>query len=151
MSAASNVAGLFPPVDYQVWNTGLQWQPIPVFPVDAAVLNSGTGCNAYTSALSQVLSTDEFFLGILQENQELLAYLSENSGTNVTSLSDLMLIWDSLIIENLRNYTLPAWTESIFPEPITSLASYYYLASVYTEELKILSKFIYLFIVKQIT
>ncbi|KAJ8941207.1 hypothetical protein NQ314_010465 [Rhamnusium bicolor] len=36
MSAASNVAGLFPPIGDQIWKIGLNWQPIPVFPVEIA-------------------------------------------------------------------------------------------------------------------
>uniref|UniRef100_V5GHM2 acid phosphatase n=1 Tax=Anoplophora glabripennis TaxID=217634 RepID=V5GHM2_ANOGL len=139
MSAASNVAGLFPPVGYQVWNQDLQWQPIPVFPITDGVLIGSTTCNAYSTASSQVLTTDEYFVSALEENQDLLAYLSEHTGNNVTSLSGIFMIWDALEIEYLRGYTLPEWTESVFPEPLTSLASLTFLANSYTEELKILS------------
>ncbi|XP_018561967.1 prostatic acid phosphatase [Anoplophora glabripennis] len=139
MSAASNVAGLFPPVGYQVWKEDLQWQPIPVFPVTEAVLSAYTGCSAYNTGVSELFSSDELFVNLLEENQELLAYVSEHTGSNVTSLLGLLTIWDSLHIENLRNYTLPEWTQSVFPEPLTYLGTLYYLASSYTEELKILT------------
>ncbi|XP_023310438.1 prostatic acid phosphatase-like [Anoplophora glabripennis] len=83
MSAASNVAGLFPPVGYQVWNQDLQWQPIPVFPITDGVLIGSTTCNAYSTASSEVLTSDEYFVSALEENQDLLAYLSEHTGNNV--------------------------------------------------------------------
>ncbi|XP_018561248.1 prostatic acid phosphatase-like [Anoplophora glabripennis] len=137
MSAASNLAGLFPPVGYQVWKQGLQWQPIPVFPVTEAVLSDYSNCDAYNTAISQLSTTDEYFVSLSEENQELMAYLSEHTGSNITSLSDIVMIWDSLQIEYLRGYTLPEWTQSVFPEPLTSLVSSLYLASSYTEELKI--------------
>lgn len=140
MSAAANVAGLYPPVGYQVWRPGLNWQPIPVFPVDVAVLSSYFTCNAYVNAITELFSTDEYFLNALEEYREVFEYVSEHSGTNATGWFNILTIWDALNIENIRNYTLPEWAESIFPEPITSLATYYYLSNSYTEELKILSK-----------
>ncbi|KAJ8921927.1 hypothetical protein NQ315_008561 [Exocentrus adspersus] len=139
MSAASNLAGLYPPVGYQEWLSDFRWQPIPIFQAEEAVIGSFQGCPAYNEQLTQVLTTNEYFTNIQAENQEIIPYLSKHSGMNITSILEAYSIWDALHIENLQGFALPEWTNAVFPEPLTTLGTLLFLGSSYTEELKVIT------------
>ncbi|KAJ8941205.1 hypothetical protein NQ314_010463 [Rhamnusium bicolor] len=113
MSAAANLAGLFPPVGDQIWKLGLNWQPIPVFPVERAVLSSFETCPYIYNKSQNLVSSDPYFLQLDEENQDLYSYLSLHTGSNITTFSQLVLIYDTLYIEDQFNYRLPKWTVSI--------------------------------------
>lgn len=65
MSVQSLLASLYEPVDFQIWNPNLLWQPIPVLTanLDALFLYK---CPRYNQLLGQVIKSDEF----IQANNE---------------------------------------------------------------------------------
>ncbi|KAJ8961912.1 hypothetical protein NQ318_021531 [Aromia moschata] len=151
MSASCHLAGLFPPVGEQVWHKDIPWQPIPIFPSELATMNPlFVGCNRYSTLHKKVWSTEEHYVQIDRENQELYEYLTENSGTNITSLFDAFLIFDALHIEDRQKHVLPEWTKAVYPEPLSSLANELVKSFSFTDEQKRLSTgpFLY-FVIRQ--
>nr|XP_023018946.1 prostatic acid phosphatase-like [Leptinotarsa decemlineata] len=139
MSAQCNVLGLFPPTPTEQWNPDIAWSPIPIHPSDPNIILSLPKCEAYFEELNSVLVNETFYKDIDEEYRDLYAYLTEHSGENVSSVSGVSSIFDSLFIENEFGYTLPSWTEAVFPEPISTLAGYLYQSYGYSTKLARLS------------
>ena len=59
MSVESLIASLYKPVDYQVWNDNLLWQPIPVITANLDALWI-TKCPRYDQLANQVVHSEEF-------------------------------------------------------------------------------------------
>ncbi|KAG5877249.1 hypothetical protein JTB14_019627 [Gonioctena quinquepunctata] len=139
MSAQSNLLGLYPPKGGDIWNENVLWQPIPVHPSDANITSTISYCTALNNELARVLNYDPFFVNLNEENQELYSYLTNNTGDNITAVSDVELIYDTLMIEKEFGYTLPNWTESVYPEPLTTLSAYVFKAYAFNRKLARLS------------
>lgn len=109
-SAESNLAGLYPPHDDQIWNPELLWQPIPVHSVPAADdwLVLGTTCPVYNAA-SQSLDTTREFLKVHNYSESMIQYINEHSGLDIPltldGLTTLLLFRDTLFVESLYNLT----------------------------------------------
>lgn len=140
MSAQSNIAGIFPPRGPEVWNKLVRWQPIPVRVISTSILSSIPSCTLYSTQVSNTLASASEFVKINEDNAELYKYLTENSGTNVTTLSGVSGLYDTLLIESQFGFKLPAWTKSVFPEPLTTLSGQYFKAYTYTDYQKRLGK-----------
>lgn len=107
MSALSNLAGLYEPHGDQIWNEALPWQPIPVHTVPEAldhVLAAKRPCPAFDYALKKYKKSP-VFLALLQHFKPLFAYLTEHTGRNVHSLTDVLNLNNTLFIETLYNRT----------------------------------------------
>lgn len=139
MSCQSNLAGLFPPTEDEMFEDGLYWQPIPVHPISTKIFNGN--CEITNMELAYLSVKDPLFSIINKQFATTYDILTKNSGQNVTSLSSLWNIWDTLYIETRFNRTLPDWTKSIYPEPITTLNGYGCSLNTYTTEMKRLSKY----------
>ncbi|CAH0548759.1 unnamed protein product [Brassicogethes aeneus] len=113
MSAMSNLAGLYPPKGQQIWNKDIKWQPIPVrFNL---TLHVPDNCPVYTKLYQE--AQEEEFKKIKGKNEDLLEYISKNSGRNITDFYGLMTINDPLNCEHLLGLKLPEWTDAYYPEP----------------------------------
>ncbi|KAG4079088.1 hypothetical protein HA402_001059 [Bradysia odoriphaga] len=135
MSAMANLAGLYPPTGNQIWNNNLPWQPIPVHVVTSEsdyITNGGVvSCPAYDKAYNEYLQSD------VVKKMELLAqpyydYLTAALGTPIKDFLNVLMIRDSLYIQNIYNLSLPAWSKSIFPgnkKFDDTALTYYYLSS----------------------
>lgn len=100
MSAETNLAGLYPPKENQIWNS-IRWIPIPVHTVpelEDNVLAGKKYCQRYKFELDRVLESPKI-KKINQDNKHLYDYLTEKTGMNVTSLEDVNRIYDTLYIE----------------------------------------------------
>lgn len=100
MSAEANLAGIYPPVDKEVWDIK-KWMPIPVHTVpevDDNVLAGKKYCDKYNYELQRVLSSPEM-KKIDKENAELYNYLSTKTGKSIASLETLEYLYNTLYIE----------------------------------------------------
>jgi len=139
MSALSNLAGLYPPDEEQKFNTKLDWQPIPVHTVPQTeddLLSSHASCPRFEQ-LQKEIEQGEFMKNIYSKNRELFEYISKNAGDNITDIVHLDYVYDTLLIENLHNMTLPEWTKSIFPGgKFEELRDLSFTIDTFTHELK---------------
>lgn len=108
MSAQANLAGLYPPTGYQLWNSKLPWQPIPVHVYTAEtdyITNGGVvSCPAYDKAYNAYLQS-EAVKKLDRSAQSFYDYLTKALGTPINDFMNLLLIRDTLFIENLYNLT----------------------------------------------
>ncbi|XP_066251828.1 prostatic acid phosphatase-like isoform X1 [Euwallacea similis] len=118
-SAASNLAGLFPPEDEQVWNRNLLWQAIPIHtaPQDEDQILIAEGpCAKYDKLLADLMSSDQF----RQWNtdlHEVYVNLSQLTGYTVEEMDigTLAALFTTIDIYKGMNFTLPSWTEEYWP------------------------------------
>lgn len=102
MSAEANLAGLYPPVQNQIWDS-IKWMPIPVHTVPEKqdyLLRASENCPRYDYELEKVLTSPELE-HINKANAKLYAYLTKNSGGKVYSLKEAEHLYDVLYIEVL--------------------------------------------------
>lgn len=142
MSCQSNLAAIFKPTKNETWKEGLPWQPIPVHPIDPAVLSTVPDCAIYQTELAKIVATDPLYLALDKEFADLYAYLTNYTGTNVTSTVNVNSIFDTLHIEHQLGFKLPAWTEAVYPEPMKTITAYVFQAASFTKEMKRLSKYL---------
>lgn len=107
MSAAANLAGMFPPADNQIWNSELMWQPIPIhtIPEDSDyVLASRKPCPLYNCLLEKMLKSSEY-TNLIAHLKPLFKYLELNTGAPVRDMITCAMIYDTLDIMRMTNRT----------------------------------------------
>ncbi|XP_056636081.1 prostatic acid phosphatase-like [Diorhabda sublineata] len=117
MSAAVNLAGLFPPKGEQIWNSNIPWQPIPIHtsPIEQDVLISNKRkCKKYEK-LSEELKDTYYYKKFMSDSKCLFDYLTKNIGENISTLDDATFVHDTFFIEDYFNLTLPNWSKKVFP------------------------------------
>lgn len=125
MSAESNLAGLYPPVGSDVWDSTIQWQPIPVHTVPEEqdeVLAAKKSCPAFDYALKKYKQSDEF-QAYNKSLEEVYKHITTHSGRKADSLTTAQNIYSCLHIEELNNFTLPEWTKQVYPEPLSTISA----------------------------
>ncbi|XP_046670643.1 testicular acid phosphatase homolog isoform X3 [Homalodisca vitripennis] len=143
MSAELLLAGLFPPRGYQVWNSDLLWQPVPVFRnykehTRRAIPVNASACPKFQRAQASSLEQYEEKYG--RNVTDLVEYVQRATGINIVNdvprnfvdhnlyRIALWFIWES-IIHAVRSLTdneglkLPDWATRIYPDPIAHLIS----------------------------
>ncbi|RZB39644.1 His Phos 2 domain containing protein, partial [Asbolus verrucosus] len=137
MSIQLVLAGLFPPVKEQIWETGLNWQPIPysALPRKQDKLLLGIYCpkfnNLYYDLITSPKMSKEF-----EQHTEIFHYLSKNSGMEVKTYWDVFFIYMCLKTEKDYGLELPEWTNKVFPKPMEDLSIKSYGLLTATTELK---------------
>lgn len=137
MSAESNLAGLYPPSEGDVWDPSIQWQPIPVHTVPEdldKVLSAKKTCPAFDYALTKYKRSDEF-QEYNKSLESIYQYLSTHSGRKIDSPTSAQNIYSCLHIEELNNFTLPNWTKQVYPEPLKSISAKSFATKTTTREL----------------
>ncbi|XP_044761077.1 lysosomal acid phosphatase-like [Coccinella septempunctata] len=137
MSAASNLAGLYPPTEDQIWNPNLPWRPIPIHSKPKSedyIFEMGSICPRYEEIYQDLLNSVEF-KEIDALNSALYAYLETNLGVKIESFTDIQPWYDTLRIEELNNLTLPNWTHSVYPDVMKQWSDQTFKVSTYDSEL----------------
>lgn len=107
MSAAFNLAGMFPPQNNQIWNDALLWQAIPIHTIPEkqdGILTGRRACPLYEQNYKNYLQSTEI-RSILESNSSLLQYLTEHMGREVSTICDINRIYQTLLVEQLKNFT----------------------------------------------
>lgn len=137
MSAAANLAGLYPPKETQIWNQKLLWRPVPIHTVpneEDAVVAMKKECPKYNLLYDELLNSSIFRL-VNQRNKLLYDFLSNNTGWNVTEVNQIESLYSILSVEEEYNLTLPAWTRDVFPEKLEFLAALEHASFSFTKPL----------------
>ncbi|XP_018565955.1 lysosomal acid phosphatase [Anoplophora glabripennis] len=139
MSAAANLAGLYPPRGWQVWNKDLPWRPTPIHTVaraDDNVLAMKKSCPRWDKLYDESKSS-EFYQQIDKEHAELYEYVSEQSGLNVTSTDEIRLIRSIFYCyRNFNESFIPSWAETLNQTELDYLAGLTYAGRTATGEMK---------------
>lgn len=107
MSVESNLAGLFPPLNQQIWNKDILWQPIPIHTIPEKldhILAAKKSCPAYDEELSAVRNSEEF-MKLDEKLSYLYQYLTEHSGKTINTIEGIQRINNTLTIELIYNKT----------------------------------------------
>ncbi|XP_032595749.1 prostatic acid phosphatase isoform X2 [Drosophila grimshawi] len=116
MSAESHLAGLYEPIDQDVWNPQIKWQPIPVHSVPEKadpILAAKAPCPAFDYYLANLQASSEF-QSLIERYENLFNYLSANSGRQIKTFIDAQYLNNTLFIETLYNKTLPVWAQKVY-------------------------------------
>lgn len=125
-SALSFLAAFFPPLE----NSNplpIPWQPVPVVSIARNVdelIAQKRACPKYDEVYRSQMKSEEL-KAIDSKNQNLYRILSKNTGENISSIRDVELLHNTLEAERAAGWTLPDWTEDIFPERTLPLAARY--------------------------
>lgn len=125
-SALSFLAGLMPPLDKRNI-LPIPWQPVPVHSIPRSqddLIAQKRACPKYEEVYKDQMKSDEIrMLNIDKKN--LYRILSVNTGGNISSIADVESLHNVLEAEVAAGWTLPDWTENIFPKATLPLAERY--------------------------
>lgn len=79
-------------------------------------------CPIFDKALKDVYNSEKI-QAINRANADLYKYLSEFTGNNISNISTVEFLYNTLEIETLHNLTLPSWTATVFPGKMKDLAA----------------------------
>lgn len=95
----------------------------------------GVLCPKYLELYDEVSKSDE-----MQEEfakfKEAFDYISEHTGLKVTRFFDVYNLYFGISTEEEWGFQLPEWTETVWPETITSLAIKDYFVAMATAEMR---------------
>ncbi|XP_065051939.1 lysosomal acid phosphatase-like isoform X2 [Rhopilema esculentum] len=112
MSAESQMAGLYPPRDWQVWNKNISWQPIPVHTVPGdkdPLLRPWDAICPRLSELKREKKQNKEYIVMEEYQKGFLEKLEKNTGLSALDLTSIWSIRDTLFVEKSHNLSWPSW------------------------------------------
>lgn len=137
MSAASNLAGMFPPKGNQIWNKDIPWQPIPIHttPMNQdALIYLGKPCPKHDKIV-QELKNQEEYKQFVQYLQPTINYIEKHIKEKCNTIEELIFIHDALFVESFYGLELPRWTETFYPNYTMPLLALFFKLPAYTPQL----------------
>uniref|UniRef100_A0A1B6LHZ7 2-phosphoxylose phosphatase 1 n=1 Tax=Graphocephala atropunctata TaxID=36148 RepID=A0A1B6LHZ7_9HEMI len=126
LSAATLAAGLWPPRRHQMWHDTIYWQPVPVYPnfLDKSLLALNPSmCPRYYKEQNETI---KLFNERDPEYREIFDLMTLNTGANVTTCSQMYMVWEVLTSQLENDLPVPQWTKEIFPEKLLPIISRIY-------------------------
>ncbi|XP_062845794.1 lysosomal acid phosphatase-like [Trichomycterus rosablanca] len=115
MSAASNLAGLYPPSVSQRFYFCLEWQPIPIHTVplkdDRLLSFPLLNCPLYQSLIHETKIT-KAFLNMTEMYKDFMEMVQKNTGLDLPSIETVWSVYDTLFCEKKHGMRLPDWVTS---------------------------------------
>lgn len=125
MSAQSFMAAFMPPLENRN-PLPIPWQPIPIRSLPRTqdyLLAQKKPCRKYDEMLKNLYENPpQDVIEMMRQNEELFKMLSRSTGRNVTTITDVELLYNTLLVENDANLALPDWTEKVFPDKMLPMA-----------------------------
>lgn len=108
MSALANLAGLYQPTSSEVWNELIPtWQPIPVHVAelksDYTLYGPGKNCPKFEVGFNKYLEESPDVQRILNKYRAWFSYWSKMCGSEIKTIGDVSLLYNTLCIENWHN------------------------------------------------
>lgn len=100
MSAAANLAGLYPPKGGQIWSD-VNWMPIPIHTIskdEDYLYAKFQGCPRAVKKNRQAFNGTRA-MALVRENQDMFDLVTEKSGMKVDTISLLYVLYDILQVE----------------------------------------------------
>lgn len=79
-------------------------------------------CQKYDKVFDEVQHSEKV-LNIIKENQKLFEYLTVHTGSNISTIEDVEMLFNTLEIEQLNNLTLPDWLNTTMLATMKELGS----------------------------
>lgn len=125
MSAQANLAGFYPPEDFNIWSPTVQWQPIPVHTTPTKqdkLIYMGAKCPRYDYLYAKYLKSDEH-RELKKKYKKTFDTLTKYTNKTVNSFKTAQQVWGVMVIESIHQMKLPEWTKEVFPDPITEMSA----------------------------
>ncbi|EFA02696.1 Venom acid phosphatase Acph-1-like Protein [Tribolium castaneum] len=134
------LTGLFPPVGDQIWESGLNWQPIPfnVLPRRQDSIFFGLTCSTFKQKFTEIVTAPKWQKEF-KKHKTTFDYIAENTGLEVNNYFDVFHLYLCLTTEKEFGFTLPEWTKNVYPQPLKDFAIKTYELMSATSELRRLS------------
>nr|CAB3219784.1 prostatic acid phosphatase-like [Phallusia mammillata] len=126
MSAQCNMAGLYPPQGYELWNQSYtNWQPFPVHTVPSEndqLLHMNPSMYPEYNKIMQKIFKSPQYENLNKMHANFLKNLSEWSGMFPMNIGKSWSVQDPLACERAENLTLPKWATPAMMHELSSLA-----------------------------
>ncbi|XP_050501607.1 lysosomal acid phosphatase-like isoform X2 [Diabrotica virgifera virgifera] len=115
MSAAANLAGLYPPKSFQLWNQNILWQPIPIHTTnikDDHIITEKRHCRKSRIIMEHL--KNQTYPPLYRKYSKVIEYLSLKTGWNPISLSNIKTL--NSVINTYKSYNksfVPEWLSKL--------------------------------------
>ncbi|XP_014485430.1 PREDICTED: lysosomal acid phosphatase-like [Dinoponera quadriceps] len=124
MSAQTLLAGLFLPSPEDIFVPGLEWTPVPVHAIPREVdklIAVKAPCPRLAEALKKAYQEEEKRSG--EAMADYYKGLTEHTGQNMTTITDVEFLYNTLEIEDKHGLQLPIWTQKYYNNEMREIAA----------------------------
>ncbi|CAL8096145.1 unnamed protein product [Orchesella dallaii] len=144
MSALVALAGMYPTNNESNWDNTINWQPVPIrtlFPEDDNLIRMKRECPEFDRLFDDFIRNSPMMKKINEDNKDLFATLSENSGVNITTINEIDSFYATLMVEEYKGKDIPEWGKTLKNDQhFQYLYNLSFAAKTSTPELKKLRK-----------